>query len=56
MNYHRRTTRPDAMYYRDQRKGTRGGRDSSNGQGVSPMRVVIGLMVLAVAAFFLLRH
>ena len=56
MNYHRRTTRPDAMYYRDQRKGPRGGRDSSNGQGVSPMMIIILVGLLAAAAFFLLRH
>jgi hypothetical protein len=55
MNYHRRTTRPDAMYYRDQRKVPRGGR-TSHGQGVSPMMIVILVGLLATAAFFLLRH
>jgi hypothetical protein len=54
MNYHRRTTRPDAMYYRDQRKGPRAGR-AGHGQGMTPMMIII-LVGLLAAAFFLLRH
>lgn len=56
MNYHRRTTRPDAMYYRDHRKVPRGGRSGRGGLGISPVAVVIALAVLAAAAFAMLRH
>jgi len=56
MNYHRRTTRPDATFYRDQRKVTRSGRGGRGGQGVSPVAIVIALAILAGAAFLLLRH
>jgi hypothetical protein len=56
MNYHRRTTRPDATFYRDQRKVPRSGRGGRGGQGVSPIAIVIALAVLATAAFFMLRH
>jgi hypothetical protein len=56
MNYHRRTTRPDAGFYRDQRKVPRVGGHTGRGQGVSPVAIVIALAVLAVAAFAMLRH
>ena len=46
MNYNRRSTRPDASYYRDTRKIRRG----SGGGGKSSMKPVAIILVLAVVA------
>jgi hypothetical protein len=54
MNYHRRTTRPDASYYRETRKITRSGR--GRGGGISPLAIALLIVAVAVIAFFLLRH
>ena len=58
MNYHRRTTRPDAAFYRDSRKISRGGRVSGGKGGVSPLAITIGLVVVIVVAvvYFLLHR
>jgi hypothetical protein len=53
MNYHRRTTRPDGTFYRENRKTRRSGRKQS-----SPIvRVLIaGVAVVAALAFWMFRH
>ena len=54
MNYHRRTTRPDASYYRETRKTARLSRGRRGG-GL-PVAVFLLIVALAVVAFFLFRH
>ena len=53
MNYNRRSTRPDSLFYRDQRKlrPMRG----RIGQAINPISVAIIAAILAVVAFFLFR-
>jgi hypothetical protein len=54
MNYHRRTTRPDANYYRETRKTARLSR--SRRGGISPIVIFLFIVALAVTAFFLFRR
>jgi hypothetical protein len=60
MNYNRRSTRPDAAYYRETRKvkrlGKRGGAAAA-GKGISPLAmlaIVVAMAALVWAIF--LRH
>lgn len=56
MNYNRRSTRPDGLFYRDQRK-LRGSSRGRGGLGISPVKVVVGVVLLAVLLYFVLfRH
>jgi len=56
MNYHRRTTRPDAAFYRDSRKISRSGRGGGGKGGVSPLAIAIGVAVVAAVVYFLLHR
>ena len=54
MNYNRRATRPDSLYYRDARKPRGGGRRGRASSGRAVIYVALALAV-AAAIFFLLR-
>jgi hypothetical protein len=52
MNYNRRSTRPDGLFYREQRK-IRGSMRNRAGQAVKPVGILVVAVILAVAAYFL---
>jgi len=54
MNYNRRATRPDGLYYRDARKPRGGGRRGRSSSGRTMLYVGLALAVVA-AIFYLLR-
>jgi len=54
MNYNRRSTRPDGLFYREQRK-IRGSMRNRAGQAVKPVGIFILAAILAVGAYFLFR-
>jgi hypothetical protein len=56
MNYHRRTTRPDANYYRETRKTARLSRGRGRRGGISPVAVFLLIVALAAVVFFDFRH
>jgi hypothetical protein len=55
MNYNRRSTRPDAGYYRETRKVRRGGgggaRRGGGGKGIHPVAVLALLVAVGVVAW-----
>jgi hypothetical protein len=52
MNYNRRSTRPDGLFYRDQRK-LRGSTRGRAGLGVRPVAVVVVVVLLALLYWWL---
>jgi hypothetical protein len=57
MNYNRRSTRPDGLFYRDARKIRGAARVRGGGGGVRGLGVVVGVVVLALVVYFLFfRH
>jgi hypothetical protein len=55
MNYNRRSTRPDGLFYREQRK-IRGSARGRGGQSIKPIVVFIIALLLAVLAYYLFRR
>jgi hypothetical protein len=58
MNYHRRTTRPDGLYYRETRKrvgSSHGGRRRHRG-GFHPLFLLMLVALLVVAGVWLFRR
>jgi hypothetical protein len=55
MNYNRRSTRPDSLFYREQRKirGTMRGRA---GQAIKPVGIIVIAVIVLVGAYFLFRR
>jgi hypothetical protein len=56
MNYNRRSTRPDAGYYRETRKVKRsggGGGRRGGGKGISPIAMLGIVVVMAVLVWFI---
>ena len=55
MNYNRRSTRPDSLFYREQRK-IRGSLRGRTGQAIKPLGVIAIAAALALLAYFLFRR
>jgi len=55
MNYNRRSTRPDGLFYREQRK-IRGSIRGRGGQTIKPVAILIFALLVAVVAYFLFRR
>jgi hypothetical protein len=53
MNYNRRSTRPDGLFYREQRKIR--GSARARAMAVGPVGIAAAVVVLAALAFWLFR-
>lgn len=53
MNYNRRSTRPDGLFYREQRKIR--GSARARAMAVGPVGIAAAVIVLALLAFWLFR-
>ena len=55
MNYHRRTTRPDGTFYRENRKIRRSGGRRQQRTPIVPI-LIAGFAVVAAVAFWMFKH
>ena len=55
MNYHRRTTRPDGTFYRENRKIRRSGGRRQQRTLIVPI-LIAGFAVVAAVAFWMFKH